>query len=160
MKSLKAKQLSKIQHLVPNNPRADLQLTGVHDLDVKVIEQEKKRTLYDISCRTHAGHWKQHDQPSSDEQLRQLDRINQLMNSRRMKEAQEHLKSKGAGPTKQGKKLFDEFMKEANSHRPPKVKSKINTRSLKDLQNAYNAASALEFNQWVIFMSDLFRSYI
>ena len=160
MKAIKARQSSKIQHLVPNNPSADLQLTGVHDLDVKVIEQEKKSTLYESSCRTSAGHWKQHDQPSSDEQLRQLDRINQLLSARRKKEAQERLKSKGAVPTKQGKKLFDEFMNEANTHRPQKVKSKINTRSLKDLQNAYNAASALEFDKWVIFMSDLFSGQI
>ena len=63
-------------------------------------------------------------------------------------------------PTKQGKKLFDEFIKEANTHRPPKGKSIINTRDLNDLQNAYNAASALEFDKWVIFMNDLFSSQI
>ena len=160
MKSIRAKQLSKIQHLVPNNPRADLQLTGGKDLDDKVIEREKKRTLYDSSYRTHAGHWKQHDEPSSGEQLRQSDRINQILSAKRKKEARERLKSKGAVPTKQGKKLFDEFMKEANTHRPPKGKSKIITRSLTDLQNAYNAASALEFDQWVIFMNDLFDTRI
>ena len=157
MKSIKARQLSKVQHLVPNNSRADLQLTGGKDLEDKVVEREKKRTLYNSSYRTAAGHWKQNDEPSSDEQLRQSDRINQLLSARRKKEAQERLKSKGAVPTKQGKKLFDEFMKEANAHRPPKGRSNINTRDLKDLQNAYNASSALEFEQWVIFMSDLFH---
>jgi Fe-S cluster biosynthesis and repair protein YggX len=159
MKSIKAKQLFKIQHLVPNSPRADLQLTGGKHWDSKA-EAEKKRTLYNSSYRTAAGYWKQHDEPSSDEQLRQSDRINQLLSARRKKEAQERLKSKGAVPTKKGKKLFDEFMKEANTHRPTKVKSKINTRDLNDLQNAYNAASTLEFDQWVIFMSDLFSSQI
>ena len=156
MKPIKERQLSKIQHLVPNNPRADLQLTGGKDLDDKVIERERKRTLYDSSYRTHAGHWKQHDEPDEAGQLRQSDRIKQVLNARRKKDAQERLKRKDAVPTRQGKKLFDEFMKEANTHRPPKVKSKINTRSLKDLENAYNAASALEFDHWVIFMSDLF----
>jgi Fe-S cluster biosynthesis and repair protein YggX len=160
MKSIKERQLSKVQHLVPNNPSADLQLTGGKDLDDKVIEQEKKRTLYNSSYRTAAGHWKQHDEPSSDDQLRQSDRINQLLSAKRKKEAQERLKSKGAVPTKQGKKLFDEFMKEANSHRPSKGKSKINTRDLNDLQNAYDAASALDFDQWVIFISDLFSGQI
>jgi len=158
MKAIKARQSSKIQHLVPNNPRADLQLTGGKDLDDKVIEREKKRTLYDISCRTHAGHWKQRDEPDEAGQLRQSDRIKQVLNARRKKDAQERLKSKGAVPTRQGKKLFEEFMSEANTHRHPKVKRKINTRSLKDLENAYNAASALEFDKWVIFMSDLFSS--
>ena len=158
MKSIKARQLSKIQHLVPNNPRADLQLTGGKDLDDKVIERERKRTLYDSSYRTHAGHWKQRDEPDDAGQLRQSDRIKQLLSARRKKEAQERLKSKGAVPIKQGKKLFDEFMKEANTHRPPKIKRKINTCNLIDLQNAYNAASVLEFDHWVIFVSDLFSS--
>ena len=163
MKSIKERQFCKVQHLVPNNPRADLQLTnGKHwdskaEAEAEAEAKAKKNTLYNSSYRTAAGHWKQHDEPSSDEQLRQSDRINQLLSARRKKEAQERLKSKGAVPTKQGKKLFDEFMKEANAHRPPKGRSNINTRDLKDLQNAYNASSALEFEQWVIFMSDLFH---
>ena len=160
MKPIKERQLSKIQHLVPNNPRADLQLTGAKDLDDKVVEREKKRTLYNSSYRTHAGHWKQRDEPDEAGQLRQSDQIKQVLSARRKKEAQERLKSKGAVPTRQGKKLFDEFMKEANAHRPQKVKGKINTRNLSDLQNAYNAASALEFDKWVIFINDLFSSQI
>lgn len=160
MKPIKERQLSKIQHLLPNSPRADLQLTGGKDLDDTMVEREKKRTLYDSSYRTHAGHWKQHDEPSSDEQLRQSDQINKTLSARRKKEAQERLKSKGAVPTKKGKKLFDEFMKEANTHRHPKVNSKINIRSLKDLENAYNASSALEFDKWVIFMNDLFDTRV
>lgn len=158
MKPIKARQLSKIQHVVPSNPSADLQLTKGKHWDSKAETEAQKNTLYASSYRTAAGHLKQNDEPSSDEQLRQSDRINQLLSARRKKEAQERLKSKGAVPTKQGKKLFDEFMKEANSHRPSKGKSKINTRDLNDLQNAYNATSALDFDQWVIFMSDLFSS--
>jgi hypothetical protein len=156
MKPIKARQLSKIQHLVPNNPRADLQLTGGKDLDDKVIERERKRTLYDSSYRTAAGHWKQRDEPSSDEQLRQSDRINQLLSARRKKEAQERLRSKGAVPTKQGKKLFDEFMKEANAHRTQPVTKVLNISSsdLDELQNLYNSASALKFEQWVVFIAD------
>ena len=160
MKPIKARQLSKIQHLVPNNPRADLQLTNGKHWDSKAEAEAKKNTLYDAAYRTSAGHWKRSDEPSEAEQFRQSDQIKQVLSARRKKEAQERLKSKGAVPTKQGKKLFDQFMKEANTHRPPKVKSKINTRSLKDLENAYNAASALEFDHWVIFMNDLFDTRV
>lgn len=160
MKPIKAKQLSKIQHLVPNNPQADQQLSSGSDWDQKVIAREKKRTLYDSSYRTATGHWKRRDEPSEAEQFRQSDRINLILSARRKKEAQERLKSKGAVPTKQGKKLFDEFIKEANSHRPSSAKIKINTSDLNDLQNAYNAASSLEFDKWVIFMNDLFSSRI
>lgn len=160
MKPTKAKQLSRVHYLVPNNPQADQQLSSGSDWDQKVIAREKKRTLYDSSYRTATGHWKRRDEPDEAEQFRQSDRINQILRARRKKEAQERLKSKGVVPTKQGKKLFDEFMKEAVSHRPQKGKSIINTRALDDLQNAYNAASALEFDKWVIFMNDLFSSRI
>ena len=156
MKSIKEKQLSKIQHLVPNSPRADLQLTGGKDLDEKVIEQEKKRTLYDSSYRTQAGHWKQRDEPDEAGQLRQSDRIKQVLNARRKKDAQERLKSKGAVPTKQGKKLFEEFMSEANGHRTQPVIKGLNlsSRDLDQLENLYNSASALEFEKWVVFVAD------
>ena len=117
MKSIKARQLSNIQHLVSNNPRADLQVTGGKDLDDKVVEREKKRTLYDSSYRTHAGHWKQRDEPDETEQLQQSDRIRKHLLARQQQASRERLKSKGAVPTKQGKKLFDEFMREAYSNR-------------------------------------------
>lgn len=159
MKPIKAKQSSRIQYLMPNNPQADQQLTKGGHWDSKAEAQAKKNTLYD-AYRTAAGHWKRSDEPSEAEQFRQSDRINQILSARRKKEAQERLKSKGAVPTKQGKKLFDEFMKEANSHRPSRGKIKINTSDLNDLQNAYNAASALEFDKWVMFMNDLFSSRI
>jgi hypothetical protein len=42
-------------------------------------------------------------------------------------------------------------MREANQYRPSKKQSQINTRSLEDLRNLYNAASVLEFENWVLF---------
>jgi Fe-S cluster biosynthesis and repair protein YggX len=158
MKSIKAKQLSKVQHLVPNNPSADLQLTKGSDWDAKAEAEAKKNTLYDAAYRTARGHWKQRDEPDEAEQFRQSDQIQQILRAQRQKASRERLKTKNAVPTRKGKKLFDEFMSEANSNRPSKEKLNINSRNLNDLENAYNAASALEFDQWVIFMSDLFGS--
>ena len=160
MKPIKAKQLSRTQHLVPNNPHADQQLTSGSDWDQKVIAREKKRTLYDSSYRTATGHWKRRDEPDEAEQLRQSDRIRKHLLAKQQQASRERLKSKGVVPTKQGKKLFDEFIKEANAHRPSRGRTHIITRDLIDLQNAYNAASVLEFDNWVIFMNDLFSSRI
>ena len=70
MKPTKAKQLSRIQHLVPNNPQADQQLTSGSDWDQKVIAREKKKTLYDSAYKTASGHWKRRDEPDEAEQLR------------------------------------------------------------------------------------------
>ena len=160
MKPTKAKQLSRIQHLVPNNPHADQQLTSGSDWDQKVIAREKKKNLYDSAYKTASGHWKRRDEPDEAEQLRQSDRIRKHLLAKQQQASRERLKSKGVVPTKQGKKLFDEFIKEANAHRPSRGKTRINTRDLNDLQNAFNAASALEFDKWVIFMNDLFSSRI
>ena len=160
MKSIRAKQLSRVHHLVPNNPQADQQLSSGNDCDQKVNAREKKRTQHDISYRTATGHWKRRDEPDEAEQLRQSDRIRKHLLAKQQQASRDRLNSKGAVPTKQGKKLFDEFIKEANAHRPSRGKTRINTRDLNDLQNAFNAASALEFDKWVIFMNDLFSSRI
>lgn len=112
MKPRKKKKVP-IQHLVPNNPQADKQMTGGGDWDAKAEVEAKKNTLYDSSYKTAAGHWKRRDEPDEAEQLRQSDRIQQMLRARRKKASRDRLKGKGAVPIKQGKKLFDEFMREA-----------------------------------------------
>jgi hypothetical protein len=128
MKSIKAKQLSKVKHLVPNNPQADHQLTKGSDWDDKAEAAAKKNTLYDAAYRTVRGHWKQRDEPDEAEQFRQSDRIQQILRAQQQKASRERLKTKNAVPTRKGKKLFDEFMKEARRYQPmsqrPEVKRK------------------------------------
>ena len=151
MKTLKKKNPD-IQHQVPNNPQADQQLTKGGHWDSKAEAQAKKNTLYD-AYRTAAGHWKRSDEPDEAEQFRQSVRINQILSARRKKEAQERLKTKNAVPTKQGKKLFDEFMKEATQNHSTKKHPKVSTKDLEDLRNLYNAASSLEFDKWLILVT-------
>ena len=151
---------SSVQHRVPNNPQADQQLTGGNNWDAKAEAQARKKTLYDATSRssyyrTHAGHWKQRDEPDEDEQLRQADRINQVLKARREKESRERLKQKGAVPARDGKKLFDEFIKEANAHRPNSQRLRVGQRSTEELRNIYNAASVLEFDKWLAFLTDM-----
>jgi hypothetical protein len=154
---------SPIRHLVPNNPQADQQLTGGKDLDDKIIERDKKRTLYDNTFRshyyqTHKGHWKRSDEPDEAEQFRQSDRIQQMLKARRQQQAsRDRLKQKPGGVPlrRDGKKLFDEFMRESSIHRPHQgVKKKKMPKDLEVLRNLYNAASALEFEKWVLFVTD------
>ena len=56
MKPIKERQLSKIQHLVPNNPRADLQLTNGKHWDSKA-EAEAKKTAMEMGNEMVAD-WK------------------------------------------------------------------------------------------------------
>jgi hypothetical protein len=158
MKSIRNRK-SQIRHLVPNNPQADQQLTGGEDLDDKIIEREKKRTLYDNVYRsryyqTHKGHWKRSDEPDEAEQLRQSDRIQQMLKTQRQQASRERLKQKPGGvPVRRdGTKLFDEFMREAYSHRPPQGVKKKMSKDLEVLRNLYNAAYALEFDKWLEFI--------
>ena len=73
-------------------------------------------------------------------------------------DARQRLKRKDAVPTKQGKKLFDEFMREARSHQLISPKSKVRCKNPDELKNLYNAAHALEFEKWTIFMNDILRT--
>lgn len=151
---------SPIRHLVPNNPHADKQLTGGKDLDDKIIEREKKKTLYDNTFRshyyqTHKGHWKRSDEPDEAEQLRQSDRIQQMLKAKRQQQAsRDRLKQKPGGvPVRRdGKKLFDEFMREANLHRPTQGVKKKMSNDLEVLRNLYNSAYALDFEKWIEFI--------
>jgi hypothetical protein len=160
MKSNPSKN-SSIHHLVPNNPQADQQLTGGKDLDDKSIERDKKRTLYDNAFKsryyqTHKGHWKLSDEPDEAEQLRQSDRIQQMLKARRQQQAsRDRLMQKPGGvPVRpDGKKLFDEFMREAYSYRPPQGVKKKMSKDLKVLRNIYNAAYALDFENWLALIN-------
>jgi len=65
--------------------------------------------------------------------------------------AKERLKRKGAVPTKAGKRLFEDFMKEANAARGVKKKERDHAR----LKQVYLAARALEYDKWIIFITEM-----
>jgi len=118
MKPTKAKRSSKVQHFVPNNPQADQQLTGGGDWDAKAEADAKKNTLYDSSYKTAAGHWKQRDEPTEPKKTEYLKVAHDALRKQKQWSSRQRLKQKPDGvPTKQGKKLFDEFMREALSRR-------------------------------------------
>lgn len=153
--------------MVPNNLQIDIQLTKGADRDSITEADTKKKTLYDATSRsqyyrTHAGHWKQRDEPDEEEQYRQADQINQVLKAQRQKASRERLKRKPGGVPvrKDGRRLFEDFMAEATKCRASGPRDLLIRNGSDDLKNAYNAASSLEFEQWVVFMDDLFKSKI
>ena len=168
MRSTRENQSSKVSHLVPNNRQADLQLTGGKSLDDKAVEDAKKKTLYDNirsgSYKTHQGHWKQRDEwepdapsPTSASFKKHFAKDIEFWKKRNQQaSARERLKRKSAVPLRNGKKLFDEFIKEANQYRQASRQKASNPGDLTNLRNAYNAATSLQFNQWLTLMDDLF----
>ena len=113
MKAKKANHSSKVQHLVPNNPQADQQLTGGGDWDAKAEAEAKKKTLYDSSYKTAAGHWKQRDEPTEPKGTQHLTIAPDALRKHQQWTSRQRLKGNNAVPTKQGRKLFDEFMNQA-----------------------------------------------
>jgi hypothetical protein len=148
MKSSKKRKVP-IQHRVPNNPGYDRQTI---DPDEVAAENDAiNRTLYDSSYKTARGHWKRSDEPDEAEQLRQSDRIQQILRTQRQKASRERLKQKPGGvPVRpDGKKLFNEYMREAYSRRSPQGVKKMMSKDLTVLKSIYNAAYALEFEKWL-----------
>ena len=112
MKSKKENRAPK--HLVPNNPQADKQLTGGSDWDSKVIEREKKRTLYDGWYKTYKGHYKQNDEKGEPRKTEYLTIAPSALKKQKEWDARQRLKKKNAVPTrKDGSKVFEEFMQDA-----------------------------------------------
>ena len=147
---------SKIKHLVPNNPEYD---RATKDPDEVAAERRAiKNTLYDSSYRTAAGHWKRRDEPGEPRKTEYLKIAPDALRKQKQWDARQRLKRKDAVPTKQGKKLFDEFMREARSHQLISPKSKVRCKNPDELKNLYNAAHALEFEKCTIFMNDILRT--
>jgi len=71
--------------------------------------------------------------------------------------SKERLKRKGAVPVKAGKRLFEDFMKDANRASGKKTKEEI--RMDKNAKQIYLAARALEFDKWVMFVSQMLPKY-
>lgn len=146
----------KIKHLVPNNPEYD---RATKDPEEVAAERRAiKNTLYDSSYRTAAGHWKRRDEPGEPRKTEYLKIAPDALRKQKQWDARQRLKRKDAVPTKQGKKLFDEFMREARSHQLISPKSKVRCKNPDELKNLYNAAHALEFEKWTIFMNDILRT--
>jgi len=102
--------------------------------------------------RTYGGSVVRRDEPGEEEQLRQSDAIQRLMQKRRAAASRERLKSKGAVPTKGKKKLFDEFMQEAYAVNGGDKQSKIDHKRMKQI---YLSARALEYDKWILFITEM-----
>jgi glutamate synthase domain-containing protein 2 len=181
MTKAREKQLSKFQCRVPHNSQENVRLAGVRNSDDTGTVDFKNQSLVNYShstatspmsrfqeaakksphfYQTHAVYLKQLDESDESEQLRQSDTIRKILAARQASAARERLKKKDAVLTKKGRKLFDEFMREANAYRPSKCQSILTMRKTEDLRNLYNAASALDFNNWLVFVNDFFKGQI
>lgn len=145
---------------VPNNPREN-----EFYIDKKERRDEIKfnrdRMLFDkvedILRRVVSKH--EPGEPKRTEYLKvdkkQFDKDMQVWKQRSQQaSARERLKKKGKVPTKSGKKLFEDFMREATGN------TKQQNIDDADMKNIYNAARSLDYNKWIWFVNDEYGSRI
>lgn len=157
-KRLKPDNLDRVG-AVPNNPRFDKIYGGENSNDARAIAKSKEQTLYDDTLNRIASK-REPGEPRKTEYLKvdkkQFDKDMKVWKQRSNQSlARDRLKKKGAVPTKAGKKLFEDFIKEANLNR----ERKFNRKTLEDLQNIYNAGQHLDFDRWKYFISTTYPTY-
>ena len=176
MTKTRTRSLDKHLSPIPNNPR-DNQLY----IDKKEMNREKKfnkdnmlfdkkeqldkvveafrrysnsnNTLNRIVSKREPGEPKRTeylkvDKDKFNKDMETWKRINQQASAR------ERLKRKGAVPTKSGKKLFEDFFREAYNNR---TADNLNDA---DLRNIYNASTQLDYDKWLWWIMDEYSSRI
>jgi len=106
---------SKIHHLVPASLQSikATKKTDESPTDPRTI----RHTLDESFYKTTKGHWKRRDESGEPRKTEYLTIAPDALRKQKQWDARQRLKKKDAVPTKQGKKLFDEFMREAIKHR-------------------------------------------
>ena len=176
MTKTRTRSLDKHLSPIPNNPR-DNQLY----IDKKEMNREKKfnkdnmlfdkkeqldkvveafrrysnsnNTLNRIVSKREPGEPKRTeylkvDKDKFNKDMETWKRINQQASAR------ERLKRKGAVPTKSGKKLFEDFCREAYNNR---TADNLNDA---DLRNIYNASTQLDYDKWLWWIMGEYSSRI
>ena len=159
---------------VANNPRYDREYGLESGWDADAIKKEKEDVLYGsdedqrnrITKRlkeiyagrygyrqTASGKYVERDYPDAETELKQADAINKMMQKRKAAASRNKLKAANKVPTRvaTGKKLFDEFMKEIYE----KTGKQRSIRNEEDLKQVYLAARALDFDKFLIFLTDV-----
>lgn len=159
---------------VANNPRYDKEYGLDKSGDGDKINQAKEKTLYGseddrrnrITKRlqeiyagrygyrqTASGKYVERDYPDAVTELKQADAINKVMQKKKAAVSRNRLKTANKVPTRvaTGKKLFDEFMSEVYE----KTGKQRSIRNEEDLKQVYLAARALDFDKFLIFLTDV-----
>ena len=176
MTKTRTRSLDKYWSPVPNNPRdnqlyipkkdkkdeerfnKDMMLFDKKEQLDKVVEAFRRysnsnNTLQKVVSKHEPG------EPKRTEYLKvDKDKFNKDMEfwkkRNQQSAARERLKRKGAVPTKSGKKLFEDFCREAYKNR---TADNLNDA---DLRNIYNAATQLDYDKWLWWIMDEYSSRI
>jgi len=163
MTKARTKGLDKYWSPVPNNPR-DNELYADKKERRDEARFNKEKMLFDKAEDTlnRIISKREPDEPRKTEYLKvdkkQFDKDMKVWKQiSQQASARERLKRKGAVPTKSGKKLFEEFMRDMVEATGNKKKQIIDDA---DMRNIYNSAQHLPYEKWLWFVSDEYGSRI
>jgi len=163
---------------VANNPRYDKVYSARNGMDAKAIRDGEDNTLYGSteeakerilkrlqevygSRRTATGVRVPRDEPTEPQKTQHL-KVDKKQFAKdlafwkkrnQQSAARERLKNKDAVPMKSGRRLFEDFCREAYENRKQTIDDA-------DMRNIYNAANHLSYEQWIWFVNDEYSSRI
>ena len=156
MTKTKTKSLDRYWSPIPNNPQ-DNQLYIDKKEKRDEVKFNRERMLFDkaedtlsrIISKREPGEPIKTEYPNIDK--KQFDKDMKVWKQRSQQAlSRERLKRKGAVPTKSGKKLFEEFCREAYKNKKENIDDA-------DLRNIYNAATQLEYDDWLLWIIDEYQ---
>jgi hypothetical protein len=156
MTKAKTKSLDRYWSPIPNNPQ-DNQLYIDKKEKRDEVKFNRERMLFDkaedtlsrIISKREPGEPIKTEYPNIDK--KQFDKDMKVWKQRSQQAlSRERLKRKGAVPTKSGKKLFEEFCREAYKNKKENIDDA-------DLRNIYNAATQLEYDDWLWWIIDEYQ---
>lgn len=148
-------------NLVANNPAYDRKYNLDNGMDKDAIAYAKNNTLYDarvslnrIASKREPGEPIRTQHLSVDKEKFKKD-LDFWKSRNRTAAAQTRLKRKGDAyvPKKSGKKMFEEFCREAYKNRQQNIDDA-------DMRNIFNAAQHLSYEKWIWFVNDEYGSRI
>jgi len=102
-----------------------------------------------------SGRRREFDEPGESRRTEYLKIAPSALKKQKEWDARQRLKKQGKVPTKAGRRLFEEFMKDAD-----KASGKMSRKEMdKKAEQIYLAARSLEFDKWVMFVSEMLPKY-
>jgi hypothetical protein len=106
---------------------------------------------YGTRTTAAAGRRVDRDEPDERTQFAQSDAIQKALAKKKAAASKSRLIAKGAVPTKGGKKMFEQFRKDAGAAK----EKKISKKDYEYLKQIFLSANNLTFDKWLYFLTDV-----
>jgi len=126
---------------------------GVRNTRVQNASRQLSR-IYDEQYGV-SGRRREFDEPGEPRGTEYLKIAPSALQKQKEWDARQRLKKQNKVPTKAGRRLFEDFMKDVDKASGKKSKKEMDKKA----EQIYLAARALEFDKWVMFVSEMLPKY-